>query len=100
MHQKSNQFKRIILQPKDHGCAGKDLKWENLDEWNKDASDALKGKGPLIQSLRWNAGFYLWVAGISKSLSAGIEKADYFVSSGAVEMTLNNLIQWREKIKK
>ncbi len=95
---KNNQSKRLILHPKDHGCSGKDMEWINLHLWRKHALDGLTNKGPLQQALRWNAGVYLWFAGISQSLEAGLDKAEEIMSEGSAKCTLEQLIHWRSKI--
>ena len=38
--------------------------------------DALQNRGPLRDSLRWNAGVYLWFAGLSDSLELALETAN------------------------
>ncbi len=87
---------RFILHPRDHGCHGKDIVWTDLDGWQKNALEALNGKGPLMQPLCWNAGIYLWFAGITKSLEEGLIKAKLQITSGLAQKSLNKLISWSQ----
>ena len=95
-----NQSKqqRLILHPRDYGYNGKDLKWENVSIWGRHALDALNNEGPLIKSLLWNAGFYLWLSGVSRTLEEGINQANLSIESGIVKKTLSTLINWRESL--
>ncbi|WP_225867372.1 anthranilate phosphoribosyltransferase family protein [Cyanobium sp. NIES-981] len=86
---------RVILHPRDHGCYGADALWIDLDSWREQALAALGGQGPLAIPLAWNAGTYLWFAGIGKSLEEGLAKAQELVQTGAVLGQLRELIAWR-----
>ena len=69
-------------------------------EWQKQALEALENKGPLLPALRWNAGAYLWFAGITESLEEGIDLAESHISTGLAKTTLERLIHWRTKENK
>ncbi len=94
---KKNESERIILHPRDHGFPGKDPEWHNLDQWRKNALEALSNTGPLKQALCWNAGVYLWFSGISATLSEGLNKAEACLISGSAKKTLEQLISWHRR---
>ena len=89
---------RLILHPRDHGCFGPDPEWQTLNAWTLQAREALQGQGPLAASLRWNAGTYLWLAGISVSLEAGLEQAAACLQNGDADAKLRELIAWRAAV--
>ncbi len=92
-----NQFERIIIHPCDHKCSGKDVEWKNLDQWRTQAFEALDNKGPLKESLLWNAGVYLWFSGNANSIDEGVNKAETCLSSGSAKATLKQLIRSKAK---
>ncbi|MCP9775500.1 anthranilate phosphoribosyltransferase family protein [Cyanobium sp. WAJ14-Wanaka] len=73
---------RLILHPRDHDCYGNDPAWIDLDTWADQALAALGGQGPLATSLIWNAGNYLWQAGLSNTQEAGLESCRKLLHSG------------------
>ncbi len=87
--------KRLILYPREHNCFTKDIEWNNLDNWKDLARAALHNHGPLVQPLRWNAGIYLWISGISKDINSGIAHADSIMKHGKAKEVLDRLITWR-----
>ena len=87
--------KRLILHPHKYGCNGKDIAWTNLEQWREQAFQALDNQGPLKKALIWNAGSYLWFAGIANSLEAGIAEVDSNLNAGKAKNQLNQLIKWR-----
>ncbi len=93
---KQGQHHRLILHPRDYNCYGKDPEWKGLDLWNKYALNAIKNKGPFLNSLHWNAGIYLWLSGKAKTLQEGINQSKASIASGIVEELLAALIKWRE----
>ena len=94
-----NESKRIIIHPRDYKCSGKDLEWQNIDQWQDDALRALCNTGPLRQALLWNAGVYLWFSGISHSIEEGIAKAEASLISGSAKATLEELINWKTNLE-
>ncbi len=95
----NNESKRIIIHPRDYQCSGKDLEWQNLDQWRDDAMEALGNQGPLRQALLWNAGAYLWFSRNSNSIKEGIAKAEAYLVSGAAKATLEKLIHWKSNLE-
>ena len=85
------QAERLILHPRDHGCHDADREWSSDSAWQSEAFEALKNRGPLSNALRWNAGAYLWIAGLSDSLDAGIEKATAVLEEGRALDQLDQL---------
>ena len=85
------QAERLILHPRDHGCHDADREWSSDSAWQSEAFEALKNRGPLSDALRWNAGAYLWIAGLSDSLDAGIEKATAVLEEGRALDQLDQL---------
>ncbi len=95
---KNLECERLILHPNKHGCSGVDMAWNNLQEWQDEALKALENSGSFKTALRWNAGIYLWFAGITQTISEGIDKAEESISSGSMRNTLQQLINWRSNI--
>jgi len=82
---------RMILHPRDHGCHNADVEWSTESTWQSQAFDALRNRGPLSEALRWNAGAYLWIAGLSDSLDSGIDKAAAVLEEGRAVDQLDQL---------
>jgi Anthranilate phosphoribosyltransferase len=53
--------------------------------------DALQNRGPLRDSLRWNAGVYLWFAGLSDSLETALKTAATVMDDGKALHQLDQL---------
>ncbi len=94
----NNRVKRIELSPKDFNLYGKDQRFTSREEWGQWAIAAINYQGPLLNAVVWNAGFYLWVSGITETLENGIEKADRLLKSGKVQNTLNKIIKWKANL--
>ena len=90
------EAERLILHPRDHGCHNADAEWTDVDTWHEQAQHALNGLGPLSDALRWNAGAYLWFAGQTDSLEAGIEQASTVLETGRAADQLSQLQDWRK----
>ena len=63
-------------------------KRKNLEVWKMQAIEAINNKGPLIESLLLNAGFYLWSSRITNTLEEGLIQAKNLIKSGLVKSTL------------
>lgn len=94
----AGQAERMILHPRDHDCYEPDVPWTDLQEWSKQAMEALDGQGPLLKSVLWNAGTYLWMAHSLPSQAAGLEQARQLLRGGAALAKLNQLIDWRQGV--
>jgi anthranilate phosphoribosyltransferase len=84
---------RLVLHPRDHGCYGTDPAWQNLEVWSQQALASLGGQGELADSVRWNAGTYLWQAGAAANLQEGVEQAETLLHSGAALQQLERMRQ-------
>ena len=84
---------RLVLHPRDHGCYGADPAWQSLEAWSQEALASLGGQGELANSLRWNAGTYLWQAGAASNLQQGVEQAEALLQSGAALRQLEQMRQ-------
>ena len=87
---------RMILHPRDHGCHDADAEWNDIDSWRDQALEALNGRGPLSDALRWNVAVYLWFAGQADNLEAGIVQARAVLESGRAASQLTQLQDWRK----
>ena len=94
---KNQHGTRTVFHPKDYECSGQDLEWNNIEEWQKFALQALNGEGPLTKALEWNAGIYFFYAGLSSDLKEGISKAKEVINSGFALNQLEKLISWNQK---
>ncbi|WP_448563358.1 anthranilate phosphoribosyltransferase family protein [Trichothermofontia sp.] len=79
------QPERLLLHPRDYGMAGPELPYTTLSEWAAQAAAVLRGEwDEMAQACCWNAGFYLWQAGVSTSLQAGMALAEQLLQGGQV----------------
>ena len=88
---RNGEAERLILHPRDHGCHDADVEWSSEDTWRTQAYEALSNRGPLSDALRWNAGAYLWFAGLCDSLDSGIELATATLEDGQALAKLDQL---------
>ena len=65
--------------------------WSSESTWKSQAFEALSNRGPLSEALRWNAGAYLWNAGLSDNLDSGIELATTALEQGRALDQLDQL---------
>ncbi len=94
---KNQNGKREVFNPKNYECSGEDIKWKDIEEWQRFAFEALEGKGPLIKALQWNAGIYFFYAGLSADIKEGIKKAKYLINEGYAMHKLEQLINCRKQ---
>ena len=88
---RNGQAERLILHPRDHGCHNADVVWSSESTWKSQAFEALSNRGPLSEALRWNAGAYLWNAGLSDNLNSGIAMATTALEQGRALDQLDQL---------
>ncbi len=93
-----NELERIILNPRDYNYSQKDLEWSTIQTWKQYALDALKNSGPLREALAWNTGVYLWLSGQAQNIKSGIDQAISLMNKKAALNTLQNLIDWRNRM--
>ena len=77
---KNQHGSRNVLYPKDYECSGQDLEWNNIEEWQRFAFQALNGEGPLTKALKWNAGVYFFYSGLSSDIREGVNQAEEIIS--------------------
>ena len=65
--------------------------WSSESTWKSQAFEALSNRGPLSEALRWNAGAYLWNAGLSDNLNSGIAMATTALEQGRALDQLDQL---------
>tara|TARA_Y100001968_G_scaffold295540_1_gene303021 strand:- start:1313 stop:1795 length:483 start_codon:yes stop_codon:yes gene_type:complete len=94
---KNQNGTRKVLNPKDYEYSGKDVTWNNIEEWKKFAMQALNGDGPLTKALEWNAGIYFFYSGLSTDIEKGIHKVKEIIHSKLALQQLEKLIIWREE---
>ena len=58
----------------------------------------INNNGPLLSALRWNAGVYLWFAGQSATLEAGLERAQEALENGTALTALQQLQSWSKAL--
>ena len=92
---KDGLAERRIIHPRDQNCYAPEVPWMDLEVWSRQAMEALGGDGPLVKSVIWNAGSYLWMADLQPTHEAGLEKARQLLFSGAARSKLTQLIEWR-----
>ena len=90
--------KTFSLNASQYDLKKKDVKWLDLDTWQKQALEALENRGEMKESVIWNAGVYLWLAGFSKDISEGIVEAKKILISGTARKTLESLITIRANL--
>ncbi len=95
---KKDKSTRIILHQQDYNCHCQDIKWSNIEYWQKEAINCLDNKGPMVNSLVWNAGCYLWLSENVDNIKEGMDRAKESLQSGSIQHTLNKLIKWRKNI--
>ncbi|MBE9079052.1 anthranilate phosphoribosyltransferase family protein [Romeria aff. gracilis LEGE 07310] len=82
-------FERLLLHPRDYGFEGADPDLLSLPELTDTFQVILQGKpGPLMTSVVWNAGFYLWRCGATPTIEAGFKQAENLLQAGAVRAKL------------
>ncbi len=85
---------RHLLHPREYGIAGPEIPYHTLAEWTAQTEAVLQGQtGEMAQACQWNAGFYLWQAGMSTSLGAGMALAETYLQEGQAAQQLEWLRQ-------
>lgn len=91
----SSSLERLPLHPEDYGIKFTDYPFVDLQDWTTQVQGLLThpetATPELYDSVRWNAGFYLWRSGVTSSLDQGISLTTDLLRSGQVYQTLENL---------
>lgn len=85
-------LERLLLHPRDYGFEGEDVPLGEEANLGAALGAVLAGEpSDLFKTAHWNAGFYLWQAGVTPSLVAGLALADEVLSQGQALKMLETL---------
>jgi anthranilate phosphoribosyltransferase len=85
-------FTRILLQPRDYGFAAPDVPLVSEDQLMVDMKAVLEGvSSPLMESVVWSGGFYLWQSGVCADLNVGLALAKEILVTGQAAQKLMEL---------
>ncbi len=85
-------FTRLLLQPRDYGFAATDVPLVSDDLLIEDMKSVLAGaSSPLMESVVWNGGFYLWQSGVCADLELGLALARDLLVTGQAARKLTEL---------
>lgn len=86
------ELQRLCLAPRDYDLAGADEPAGDAEAIAAAYRQILQGQAsPLLPSVIWNGGFYLWQAGVCESLAAGLERVEALLQSDRVASKLAHL---------
>jgi anthranilate phosphoribosyltransferase len=89
VHQTGRELERIFLHHYDYGLSNINPPLLTTPELMSDLAIVLRGEpSELLNSVLWNAGFYLWHCGGASDLAAGMKLARELLTSGAVSQQL------------
>jgi anthranilate phosphoribosyltransferase len=85
-------LERIFLHHYDYGLSNINPPLLTTPELIADLAIVLCGKpSELLNSVLWNAGFYLWHCGAASDMAAGMKLAEELLVSGAVSEQLDRI---------
>ena len=85
VHQTGKDLERIFLHHYDYGLSNVNPPLLSTPEMMAEFALVLAGKpSELLNSVLWNAGFYLWHCGATPDMAAGMKLAQELLTSGAV----------------
>jgi anthranilate phosphoribosyltransferase len=85
VHQSGHELERIFLHHYDYGLSNINPPLLTTPELMADLAIILRGEpSELLNSVLWNAGFYLWHCGAASDMAAGMRLAQELLASGAV----------------
>lgn len=89
---KQEQLERLHLHPHEFGFEGKNVPLDSANEVIMLMNATLNGQpSEYMQSVLWNAAFYLWRCGASDSVKEGIKHAESLLMKGKVKQRLQAL---------
>lgn len=92
VHQSGQELERIFLHHYDYGLSNINPPLLTTPELMADLAIVLRGEtSELLNSVLWNAGFYLWHCGAASDMAAGMKLAQELLVSGAVSGQLNRI---------
>jgi anthranilate phosphoribosyltransferase len=85
-------FERLILHPGEFFLAAKELPIATVPETIAMYHEVLAGvPSPMLDALKWNAGYYLWRCGGAIDLASGMKLTQELLASGKVAAKLTTL---------
>jgi anthranilate phosphoribosyltransferase len=92
VHQSGQDLERIFLHHYDYGLSNINPTLPTTPELMSDLATVLRGEpSELLNSVLWNAGFYLWHCGGASDMAAGMKLAQDLLASGAVSGQLEQI---------
>ncbi len=92
VHQSGRELDRIFLHHYDYGLSNINPPLLSTPELMADFDRVLRAEpSELLNSVLWNAGFYLWHCGGASDMSAGMKLARELLVSGAIRDRLDNI---------
>jgi anthranilate phosphoribosyltransferase len=92
VHQTGKELERIFLHHYDYGLSNINPPLLSAPELMSDLATVLLGEpSELLNSVLWNAGFYLWHCGGAIDMAAGMKLAQELLTSGAVSQQLEKI---------
>jgi anthranilate phosphoribosyltransferase len=92
VHQSGQELERIFLHHYDYGLSNINPPLLTTPELMSDLAIVLQGEASeLLNSVLWNAGFYLWHCGGASDMTAGMKLAQELLASGAVSGQLERI---------
>jgi anthranilate phosphoribosyltransferase len=92
VHQPGQELERIFLHHYDYGLSNLNPPLLTTPELMTDFATVFRGEpSELLNSVLWNAGFYLWHCGGAKDMNAGMTLARELLTSGAVSQQLDRI---------
>ncbi len=89
VHQPDRELERIFLHHYDYGLSNINPPLLPTPELMANFATVLQAQpSELLNSVLWNAGFYLWHCGMSQDMTAGMKLARELLNSGAVSQQL------------
>jgi anthranilate phosphoribosyltransferase len=89
VHQSGHELERIFLHHYDYGLSNVNPPLLSTPELMANFATVLEGQpSELLNSVLWNAGFYLWHCGGASNMAAGMQLAQELLTSGAVSKQL------------
>jgi anthranilate phosphoribosyltransferase len=92
VHHSGQELDRIFLHHYDYGLSNINPPLSTTPELMADLAIVLRGEpSELLNSVLWNAGFYLWHCGGASDMAAGMKLAQELLASGAVSGQLDRI---------
>jgi anthranilate phosphoribosyltransferase len=94
VHQAGKELERIFLHHYDYGLSNVNPPLLTNPEMMAEFATVLEGKpSEVLNSVLWNAGFYLWHCGAASDMGEGMKLAQELLTSGAAIAQLERIRQ-------